>query len=140
MGADWSGLAETDRGTGVSSVSDCALGDDSADVVFECAGKQETLDQGVRLLGPGGRLVIVGIPSTDRISFDMNLVRRKELNLQNVRRQNRCQQRAIEMIAAGKANLDPLVTHHFALADSQKAYEPVADYRDGVIKAMIEIR
>jgi len=32
------------------------------DVVFECAGQQETIDQAVKLLKPGGKLMLIGIP------------------------------------------------------------------------------
>jgi L-iditol 2-dehydrogenase len=109
------------------------------DLVFECAGQQETLDQGVELLKPGGTLLIVGIPEGSRISFNMDLLRRKELRVENVRRQNRCMAPAIELIAGRAVNVEPLVTHHFALAETQKAFELAAGYRDGVIKAVIHL-
>ncbi len=109
------------------------------DYVFECAGKAEAIDQAVRLLAPGGCLVLIGIPPEDRISVDMNDLRRKELRLQCVRRQNECVKLAIEMLAAGKVNLNPLVTHEFSLAQSAAAFDLVSRYGDGVVKAMINI-
>ncbi len=39
------------------------------DVVFECCGKQEALDQAIELLRPGGKLMLIGIPEVDRVSF-----------------------------------------------------------------------
>ncbi len=109
------------------------------DVVFECAGEQETLDQGVDLLAPGGTLMIVGIPPDDRVSFDMNHMRRKELTLRNVRRQNECMRPTIELMSSGKLNLDALATHRFDIERTPEAFDLVADYRDKVIKAMIHI-
>ena len=109
------------------------------DVVFECAGKGETIDQAVRMLAPGGKLVLVGIPADDRISIDFNDLRRKELSVRCVRRQNECIAPAIEMLQRNEVQLDPLVTHHFSLMQSQQAYDMAADYRDGVIKAMIHL-
>jgi len=109
------------------------------DVVFECAGRQETLDEAVELLKPGGQLVLVGIPAGNRISLDMNLLRRKELRVQNVRRQNERVPQAIEMVHSGRVDLDPLVTHRFPLAEAAEAFELVADYRDGVVKAMVRV-
>ena len=103
--------------------------DNEFDVVFECAGQQEALDQGVELLKPGGTLVVVGIVEGDRISFDMNLVRRKELRIQNVRRQNECVREAIELAASGRIDLDSLVTHRFSLPEPQAAYDLVAVWR-----------
>ena len=35
------------------------------DVVFECAGEQDTIDQAIALLKPGGTLSLVGIPPDD---------------------------------------------------------------------------
>jgi L-iditol 2-dehydrogenase len=109
------------------------------DFVFECAGQQETLDQGVELLKPGGTLLMVGIPESSRISLNFDLLRRKELRLENVRRQNQCMAPAIELIASRAAKVEPLVTHHFALSETQKAFDLAAGYRDGVVKAVIHI-
>lgn len=109
------------------------------DVVVECAGEQEALDQAVGLLKPGGKLVVVGIPRTERVSFEIDLMRRKEISLVNVRRQNNCVQTAIDLVAEGKVRPDFLVTHRFRLEQSQQAFELVAGYGDGVVKAMIDL-
>jgi L-iditol 2-dehydrogenase len=108
------------------------------DVVFECAGKQETIDQAVELLKPGGKLMLIGIPRTDRIDFAIDKLRRKEIIVINVRRQNKCTQLAIDMIKAGSIDPDFMVTHHFKLEQSKEAFELVTGYNDGVVKAMIE--
>jgi len=107
------------------------------DAVFECAGQQETLDQAIDLLKPGGTLLILGIPEMDRVSFPIHTLRRKELVIKNVRRQNRCVDDAIAMIALRRTNIDPLMTHRFPLAETPAAFELVAAYRDGVVKAFI---
>lgn len=105
--------------------------------VFDCTGDQAALDQAVGLLAPGGSLVLVGIPEVDRVSFDLNALRRKELDLINVRRQNECTQDAVALLSRGALDLDPIVTHHFGLSESGAAYHLVANYRDGVAKALI---
>jgi L-iditol 2-dehydrogenase len=109
------------------------------DFVFECAGEQATLDQGIELLKPGGTLLIVGIPEPDRVSFNIHLLRRKEVRVENVRRQNRCIAPAIELVARGAVCLDLLVTHHFPLAETQAAFEMVSAHRDGVVKAIVHV-
>jgi L-iditol 2-dehydrogenase len=110
------------------------------DSVFECAGEQQTLDQAVQLLKPGGQVLIVGIPELDRVSFDVHMLRRKEIQLRSVRRQNHCTAPAIEMIASEAVNVDPLVTHQFSLSQSKEAFDLVDGYHDGVVKAIIHIR
>ncbi len=108
------------------------------DAVFECCGDQEALDQAVELLKPGGKMMIVGIPETDRVNFDAHRLRRKEITIQNVRRQNDCIPAAIDLISRRITNLDFMVTHSFRLEETQKAFDLVENYRDGVIKAIIQ--
>jgi len=108
------------------------------DVVFECAGQQETIDQAVELLKPGGKLMLIGIPRTKRISLVIDRARRKELTVVNVRRQNKCTQRCIDLIAAGKIDVDFMATHRFKFERAKEAFDMVAEYRDGVVKALIE--
>jgi len=108
------------------------------DVVFECSGDVDAIDQAVDLLKPGGKLMLVGIPGKlNRISLDINQLRRKEICIQNVRRQNECVDKAIELIATKAVDIDYLITHRFAYDRTADAFELVADYRDGVLKAMI---
>jgi L-iditol 2-dehydrogenase len=109
------------------------------DVVFECAGEQETIDQAVQILKPGGKLMLIGIPRTETISIDIHTFRRKEGSLITVRRQNHCTQLALDMIAEGKIDVDFMITHRFGLEDAQQALDLVTGYNDGVIKAVIKI-
>jgi L-iditol 2-dehydrogenase len=109
------------------------------DFVFECAGQQETLDQAIELLKPGGSVLMIGIPEVDRVSFSIHTMRRKEIQLQNVRRQNQCMAPAIEMVSKGAINLDQIVTHHFSFAETKQAFDLVADYRGGVVKAIVHV-
>jgi len=109
------------------------------DAVFECAGQQETIDQAVELLKPGGKLMLIGIPRTQRVSFNIDYIRRKEITIINVRRQNRCTQACIDLIASGKIRPEFMITHRFELEQTRRAFDMVADYRDGVIKALIEL-
>ena len=109
------------------------------DVVFECAGEQETVDEGIELLTPGGKLMAIGIPRSDRVSYSADSSRRKEIAVLNVRRQNDCTQKAIDMIVSGKVDVSFMVTHRFEFADAKKAFDMVAAYRDGVVKAIIDI-
>ncbi len=135
FGADWVG---NPRETNV--VADILAAEpDGLDVVFECAGEQETVDHCLDTVKPCSKVLIVGIPATDRLSFEMNHMRRKEVRIQNVRRQLDQTERAIEMVATGEVDLDPLATHDFDLDGALDAFDLVADYRDGVMKAMIHV-
>ena len=133
-GASYTGNPDTSNI--VSEISE--LEPDLLDVVFECCGKQEALDQAIQLLKPGGKLMVVGIPEFDYWSYPADDMRRKEICVQNIRRQNHCLEHTLENMANGTYNASPMVTHRFAFSETHKAFELVADYADGVMKAMID--
>ena len=83
--------------------------------------------------------MIIGIPEVNEFSFPMNELRRKEICIQNVRRQNESVNDSLQLLSDGKVNIKPWATHRFKLSETQKAFELVANYQDGVIKAMIDI-
>ncbi len=133
-GAFWTGNPDNEDIVAAISKKEPLL----LDAVFECCGQQEAMDQAVQLLKPGGKIVIVGIPEFDRWSFPADIIRRKELCLQNVRRQNECYKPALEMISTRRINVDRLVTHRYPFDRTKEAFDLVAEYKDGVMKAMIE--
>ena len=107
------------------------------DLVFECSGDQKAVDDALNVLKPGGMLMLVGIPTEARYIFNMDLMRRKEIIIQNVRRQNHCVEKAISLVEKGLP-VDQMVTHHFRPEETQVAFEMVSNYQDKVIKAMID--
>jgi len=109
------------------------------DVVFECCGQQTAFDQAMKLCRPMGRLVIVGIPETDLSYFAVHDARRKGLTFINVRRQNECVDPVIDLIDTGTIKPDFTITHRFSLDQRAKAFELLADYRDAIIKTMVDM-
>ena len=107
------------------------------DAVFECCGQQAALDQAIELLKPGGRLVLVGIPKVDRVNFSIDLLRRREIVIQNVRRQNECDAAGAGLVTAFPDLTAGMITHRFPAEQTQSAFDLVADYEDGVLKAMV---
>lgn len=134
-GASW--IGNPDKTDVVSDI--LALQPDMLDVVFECAGKQEAIDQAISLLKPGGKLMIIGIPELNRYSFSVDDMRHKEIGIQNVRRQNNCVEECLDLLKNGKIKVGNWVTHRFPLKSTKEAFDLVANYRDGVLKAMIEL-
>jgi L-iditol 2-dehydrogenase len=133
-GADWAGnVTKQDIVADIAALEPAQL-----DVVFECCGEQEAIDQAIQILKPGGKLMIVGIPEVSRISFDIDNLRRKEICIQNVRRQVDCVQEALDLIDSGVTRVDAMATHHFPFDQSKAAFDLVTAYGDGVVKAMID--
>lgn len=109
------------------------------DVVFEASGKQDAVDNAIRILKPGGKLILVGIPPLGQFTFDMDFMRRKELTVINIRRQNQAVDEAIELVAGGKVDVERMVTHHFTLDKTSQAFNIVEGYKDGAVKVMINL-
>ncbi|HPF03078.1 MAG TPA: alcohol dehydrogenase catalytic domain-containing protein [Bacteroidales bacterium] len=109
------------------------------DIVFECCGQQEAIDQAVDIMKPGGKIIIAGIPEFERWSLNVENTRRKEIMIQFIRRQVDCTQDAIDHMHSGQIDVSNMVTHHFPFEWTYEAFELVAGYRDGVMKAMIDI-
>ena len=133
-GASWTGNPDKEDVTASINESEPLL----LDVVFECCGKQEAVDQAIELLKPGGKLMIIGIPEFSRWSFSVDKLRHKEITITNVRRQVNCVEPALEMMETGKVDVSLMPTHRFPFKDTLKAFELVAGYKDGVMKAMID--
>ena len=108
------------------------------DVIFECCGKQEAMDQAIDMLKPGGKLMIIGIPEFDRWNFSVDKLRHKEICIQSVRRQNHSVEEALESMGNGKLNVGKMATHRFSFEQTKAGFDLVSGYQDGVMKAMID--
>jgi L-iditol 2-dehydrogenase len=134
-GAVWGG--NPDREDVVAKVKELEPG--GLDVVFECCGEQDALDQAIDMLKPGGKLLLIGIPPTaERVTFLIDQLRRKEICIQNVRRQCHCVQPALDMMDGGDFDVSVMVTHRFPFDQTQAAFDLAGSYKDGILKAMID--
>ncbi|MFB6318713.1 zinc-binding dehydrogenase [Saccharicrinis sp. FJH54] len=107
------------------------------DVVFECCGQQDAVHQAIEMLKPGGTLMIVGIPEFDVWHLPVDQLRRKEITIKNVRRQNHCMQDAIDMLTEVSSDLKQMITHRVDYTKSQEVYDLVEAYEDNVMKAVV---
>ncbi|MCS7306574.1 MAG: alcohol dehydrogenase catalytic domain-containing protein [Thermoguttaceae bacterium] len=135
LGADWTGNPQQ-QDTTAAILQEEPLG---VDCVFECSGDAICVSEGIRLAKPGARLLWLGIPPDEQVAVPAHLARRKEITLQLVRRQRGCIQPVLDAMAQGR--LDPLwwITHRYPLEKIDEAFELVAQYRDGVLKAIIHL-
>lgn len=122
-GREVEAILEATRGRGV-------------DVAFEAAGEPEAVEAAVAAARPGGRAILIGIPSEDRTAFTASTARRKDLLIRAVRRMKHTYPRAIALVASGRLEVRSQVTHRFPLAEVDRAFA-VARRREG-IKVVVE--
>lgn len=106
------------------------------DVAFECAGENGAVEDAIAAVKPGGRVVLVGIPVDDRISFTASQARRKGLTIALSRRMKNTYPRAIRLVESGMVDVRSLVTHRFPLAKITEAFGAAARHEG--LKVIVE--
>ena len=79
----------------------------------------------------------MGIPETKEISFNPDIMRRHELSIQNVRRQNNSVEKAIAIASRDDVDLSFMISHKLPLEDVQHGFNLLANYQDNAVKVMI---
>ena len=109
----------------------------SVDVAIEVAGTDAAVADAMQATRPGGRVVLVGIPSGDRTSFPAGLARRKGLSLLLCRRSRPGDlETAVSAVEDGAFDLGGLVSDRVPLADVARAFS-IAETRGG-LKVVVE--
>jgi L-iditol 2-dehydrogenase len=113
-----------------------ANGGRGLDVAVEAAGAQGAVDAALDAVRPGARVVLAGIPSEARTSFDASVARRKGLTLVLSRRMKHVYPRAIRLVEAGRVDVAACVSHRFPLSAAAGAFASAAR-REG-LKVLVE--
>lgn len=113
-----------------------ATGGRGVDVAFEVSEENGAVETAIATTRPGGRVVLVGIPDDDRTSFTASVARRRGLTIKMTRRMKHTYPRAIDLVQNGLVDVRSLVTHHFPLAEFERAFS-TARRREG-LKVIVE--
>jgi L-iditol 2-dehydrogenase len=101
------------------------------DVLFEAAGENPAVETAIDTVKPGGRVILAGIPSDNRTSFDASTARRKGVTIMLVRRMKNTYPRATQLVVDGLVDVRSLVTHRFSMEHFEEAFA-VALRREGL--------
>lgn len=115
-----------------------ATGKRGVDVAFDCTNRGEGVSVAAKVTRPAGRCVLTGISGNEDDLVPVSIARRRELEFRWCRRFKNNFPAAIRLIDSGRLDVEKLITHSFPLARTQEAFEIVAGYRDGVLKASID--
>lgn len=111
------------------------VGKGSLDVLFECSGAQAALASGIAALRPRGRVVQLGLSGD--MTLPMMQVTAKEISITGSFRFHEEFATAVRLMQAGLIDVKPLITHSYALADFQAAFEMALD-RSQSMKVQID--
>ena len=116
------------------------LTDGGADVAIEALGTQETFENALRSLRPGGTLSSLGVYSGKlQVPYDSFAAGIGDYRIVTTLCPGGKERmrRLIETVKTGRVDLTPLLTHCFPLSDIGAAYELFGERRDGAIKVAI---
>lgn len=108
------------RDLGMSAVSANETLAGPFDVLLECSGASPAWRSGVAALAPAGRAVLVGM-GVEELSLPVSIVQGRELTITGVFRYRGTYPAALSLIASGAVDTSRLVTHRFALRDTEEA-------------------
>lgn len=110
------------------------------DVAIEALGRQQTFEAALRVLRPGGTLSSLGVYSDDlKIPLQPFAAGLGDYSIVTTLCPGGKERmdRLMNVVASGRVDLRPLVTHRFKLDQIEAAYDLFAHQRDGVLKVAI---
>ena len=136
LGADWA--VNTAKEEFASTLQE-AYGDDKADVIYECAGSDITMDQAIQNARKGSVIILVAVFGK-RASVDLAKLNDSELDLNtSMMYRHEDYVDAIRLVQEGKIQLKPLQSAHFAFADYLDAYKYIDANRESTMKVLIDV-
>ncbi|HEY9575602.1 MAG TPA: alcohol dehydrogenase catalytic domain-containing protein [Lachnospiraceae bacterium] len=136
MGADFAvNTKEKDFGQALFE----AFGDDKADVMYDCAGTDSTMEQAIQNARKGSCIILVAVFG-NRANVDLAKLNDSELDL-NTSMMYRHEDYidAIDFVSQGKISLEPLITKHFSFKNYQAAYRYIEENKEYTMKVMIDV-
>ncbi|XP_042893351.1 sorbitol dehydrogenase-like [Penaeus japonicus] len=135
MGADHTILVSSGDAEALAKEVEKVMGG-MPDITIECSGAEPSIRLGIFATKSGGVMVLVGLgPPEIKIPIVNAAVR--EVDIRGIFRYANCYPLALDMIASGKINVKPLITHRFKLEETVKAFETARTGAGGAIKVMI---
>ena len=116
------------------------LGPDKADVIYDCAGNDITMNQAIRCARKGSTIILVAVFSK-MATVDLAVLNDHELDL-NTTMMYRHEDyvTAIELVEKGAIQLRPLMSNVFPFGEYKKAYEYIEANKEKTMKVLINVQ
>ena len=105
------------------------------DATLEMSGHSSALDLAIEATRPGGRISLLGVFPDQRVGVRMNAAIFKGLNIQGVvgRRLWETWDQMRNLLAGGKLDISPVITHRFSYLDFDEAIEKIRAGQTGKV-------
>ncbi len=116
------------------------FGPDKADVIYDCAGNDITMDQAIQNCRKGGCIVLVAVFAA-RANVDLAKLNDSEITLDtSMMYRHEDYVDALRIVSEGKVQLEPLMSKHFPFKDFMAAYEYIDANRESTMKVIVDIQ
>ena len=136
VGADYAvNTKEKDFG---EALVEC-FGSDKADVIYDCAGNDITMNGAIQNARKGSTIILVAV-FAKMANVDLAKLNDSELDLNTTmmyRHEDYVD--ALRFVSEGKIQLKPLQSAHFAFEEYQKAYQYIDENREKTMKVIIDV-
>ena len=117
-----------------------AFGPDKADVIYDCAGSNITMEQAIQNARKGSTIILVAVFGS-RADVDLAKLNDSELDLNtSMMYRHEDYQDAIRLVSEGKIRLKPLMSRHFAFRDFPEAYKYIDANREKTMKVIVDVQ
>lgn len=114
---------------------------DYADVTFEDTGNPDVINTAIRTTAPGGRLCALSLTGKESVPLQLEYVTSRDITIYGVLASPNSFAPALNMMASGKLDLDPIISHRFSFEQTPEALEFArTSHGQGRIKVLIENR
>ncbi|MBF6671202.1 NAD(P)-dependent alcohol dehydrogenase [Glutamicibacter halophytocola] len=104
------------------------------DAFIDASGAPSAVRSGIKSVAPAGHVILVGLGADD-IELPVSYIQNREIWLSGVFRYTNTWPLAIELLEAGKVDLDILVTGRYSLSESEQALK--SGKQPGQLKAVV---
>lgn len=116
------------------------FGHDKADVIFDCAGNNITMNQAIRSARKGSTIILVAV-FADMGNVDLAKLNDSELDLNtSMMYRHEDYVKAIDLVNEGKIHLKPLMSKVFPFSQYKQAYEYIEENREKTMKILVNVQ
>ena len=115
------------------------FGEDKADVMYDCAGNDITMNQAIQNARKGSTIILVAVFGK-MANVDLAKLNDSELDLNtSMMYRHEDYVDAIRFVNEGKIQLKPLMSKHFAFQDYLEAYQYIDANRESTMKVIVDV-
>jgi len=112
-------------------------GQKGVDLVIDTSGHAGVLDSALDLLKRGGKLILIGFPTLEKVPLNLTLILQKEITVYGTFRFTNTYPHAIDILASGRVDTKPLFTDYYSLEHTGAALEQARTNKKGSMKVIV---